>query len=95
MNMTQTMMFGLVEVEDGKVKRKLTRDERASFFKIAWDNQGLLPVGIAAQLLGLSRQRVYQMIDEGKLRRIEQLGCVWIAGKEVADIILDIPPSRE
>ena len=92
--MQQLMMFGLVEIEDGRVKRKLTHDERAAFFKACWNEQGLLPVGVAAQLLGVSRQRVYQMISEGKLRRLDLLGCIWIAGREVASFILDDTTSR-
>ena len=92
--LTQTMMFGLAEVEvtpsDRKRKRAYTKDERSEFFKLMWEQEGLLLVSMAAAFLGISRQRVYVLIEQGKLSSWEYCGTLYVSGKEVSARIMGV-----
>ena len=44
-------------------------------------------VGFASCLLGVSRQRVYNLLDSGKLERVELCGSVCVALDSIAAVI--------
>lgn len=46
---------------------------------------GLLPVMVAARALNVSRSRIDQMVADGRLRRFEVEGHVYISGRSVAE----------
>lgn len=50
---------------------------------------GLLPVSVAARALNISRSRVDQLVNDGRLRRFEVEGHVYISGRSVAQFAWD------
>lgn len=50
---------------------------------------GLLPVVVAARALNVTRSRVDQLVEAGKLRRFEVEGHVYISGRSVAEYAYD------
>ncbi len=46
---------------------------------------GLLPVAVAAKALNVTRSRVDQLVGDGRLRRFEVDGHVFISGRSVAE----------
>ncbi len=50
---------------------------------------GLLPVMVAAKALNVSRTRIDQLVGEGRLRRVEVEGHVFIGGRSVAQFAWD------
>lgn len=47
----------------------------------------LVPISAAAALMDLSRQRVYQLIDEGTLRPIECWDQKWLCENDIRDFL--------
>lgn len=43
----------------------------------------ILPQAAAAQLLGVSRQRVFQLVEEGRLQTLELAGCRYVTEKSI------------
>lgn len=50
---------------------------------------GLLPVMVAARALNVTRSRIDQLVEAGKLRRFEIEGHVFISGRSVAEYAWD------
>lgn len=84
----QTMMFGLSEVDEETRKRFSTKEQLA-FLKLALKEGGFFPQASTAKLLGISRQRVHELIQDGKLRVVEALGVRWICGNDLTAFIID------
>lgn len=55
------------------------------FTRIAKGKEGLIPVTAAADLLQISRQRVYELINSGRLERIHYCGVAFITGRSIKD----------
>lgn len=55
------------------------RYEQKRFMELAAKHRGLTTPWFAAQTLGLSRQRIHQLMDSGHLLTHEVLGKRWIA----------------
>jgi hypothetical protein len=53
----------------------------------------IIPVSLAAQLLDLSRQRVYQLIGDGVLVPVEFAGKQWLAEKQIRAFVEVDRPS--
>lgn len=43
----------------------------------------ILPQAAAAQLLGVSRQRVFQLVEEGRLQTVELAGCRYVTESSI------------
>ena len=48
---------------------------------------GLLPIATAARLMGLSKQRVHELIKEGTLVPVEACEKKWLSANQVEDFI--------
>ncbi len=46
---------------------------------------GLMPLGIAGFVLGVSRQRIYQMLDAGLLRYVTHDGHRYVSGDDIKE----------
>lgn len=60
-------------------------DRMEEFSRVAKGKGGLIPVSAGSQLLGISRQRVYQLIDSGRLERIHYCGVAFLTGRSIRD----------
>jgi hypothetical protein len=47
----------------------------------------LLPISMAAEMLDLSRQRVYQLIEDGVLRPVEWRGQRWLTENDIRSFV--------
>jgi hypothetical protein len=71
-------------------RRELKRGSKAwrkrewdRYFEALWRCEGLMPVWMAVMQLGVSRQRVHQMMETGVLERLEFFGKPFVRGDEV------------
>jgi hypothetical protein len=53
------------------------------FSRISKSNGGLVPQSVVATILGVSRQRVHQLIEEGTFSHWSFYGKKWLSQKEV------------
>lgn len=60
-------------------------DRMAEFTRVAQGKGGLIPVTAAAELLQISRQRVYELINSQRLERIQYCGVAFITGRSIRD----------
>jgi hypothetical protein len=60
-----------------------TRDQFRLFRDLARKHHGLMQCSVAAVAIGVSRQRVYQLIDQGRLPTFEILGKIYLPCDEV------------
>lgn len=80
----QSTWFGVeAEAKPVKAKLRLSVGEKASFLLEAIGVGGYVPVGVAGKILGVSRQRVYQLIETDKLEVREFAGVLFIAGRSI------------
>jgi len=78
--MELTAEFPFVEQFPKREQNKLERLwEGFENMKAVVEKHGLLvPPQLAADLLGVSRQRVHQLMEQGRMKRVEVLGQVFI-----------------
>jgi hypothetical protein len=69
-------------IERPKTKRGVFADFK-EFMRIVKLHGGLLPMSAVGTILGLSRQRVHQLADEGTFRVFEFYGMKWLLESEV------------
>jgi len=76
----QTMDFPFVAEMPKRERSKVeTLWDRFHRLKAITDEKGmLLPVVFCAKLLGVSRQRVYALLDEGRMERVDLDGQIFI-----------------
>jgi hypothetical protein len=74
---------GLAKREKGKLENLWEVLKRAK--EIAEEKGMLLPARFAAKLLGVSQQRVGQLMDSGKLERVELNGHPFVTESSVTD----------
>jgi hypothetical protein len=58
-----------------------------SLRRITNEEGGLVPLTMAATVLGMSKQRVHDLVKEGTLRAIEFGGKKWLSGKELESFV--------
>jgi hypothetical protein len=63
------------------------RREVARYRKALVDRDGLYPPYMAAWILGVSRQRVYQLFESGVLERLEFFGHTLAPGDELEALV--------
>lgn len=84
--MTTATSDTLFPMPEPTAPAELTLEQRmAEFTRIAQGKGGLIPVTAAAELLGISRQRVYQLIDKNQLERIHYCGVAFLTGRSIAE----------
>jgi hypothetical protein len=69
-------------IERPKTKKGVFADVR-EFLRITKLHGGLVPMSAVATLLGVSRQRVHQLADEGTFSVFEFYGMKWLLEEEV------------
>jgi hypothetical protein len=69
-------------IERPTTKRGVLDDVR-EYVRLTKLHGGMLPISAVAVVLGLSRQRVHQLIDEGTFSVFEFYGMKWLLAKEV------------
>lgn len=69
------------------------KHELSRFEQISIAEGGLLPAADAADVLGLSRQRVHQLLTKGQLHSIKVLGRSYISVQELQTFMGTIRPS--
>jgi len=76
----QTMDFPFVAEMPKRERSKVgTLWERFNRLKAITDEKGmLLPPAFCAKLLGVSRQRVYVLLDEGRMERVDIDGQIFV-----------------
>jgi len=60
----------------------LVADTR-EYFRLSKLNGGLVPLSMVANILGVSRQRVHQLVDEGTFSHWTFYGMKWLSQEEV------------
>lgn len=66
-----------------KYSERWNRSEMERFKKLSREHNGLTPPAFAALILGVSRQRVHQLMTIGRLTSHDIHGRVWLAVDEV------------
>lgn len=70
-----------------RIERPTTKkgvlDDVKEFMRLTKHHGGMLPVSACAIVLGVSRQRVHQLVDEGTFSVYEFYGMKWLLEKEV------------
>lgn len=74
---------------------KLLLDMIRGFRELNSRDGGLLPFSVAAKLMGISKQRVNQLVAEGTLKPVEFAGKKWLSGNQIEEFIkLKREPGR-
>jgi len=76
-----------VPSEDRPKRSIVALKDAKSFLRDALKCGGYVPVGLAARMLGVSRQRAYQMRDEGKLVWRHFYGTWFVEGDSLNDLM--------
>lgn len=64
---------------DGLPRREKTRwEELQEMNALSRERGALLPTGLAAEVLDVSRQRLYQLLDAGRIESFEFFGRKWV-----------------
>jgi len=70
-----------------RIERPTTKrgvlDDVKEFVRLTKLHGGMLPISMVAVFLGVSRQRVHQLVDEGTFSVFEFYGMKWLLEKEV------------
>lgn len=69
------------------------RREIARYRKVLLARNGLYPPYMAAWILGISRQRVYQLFDSGVLEKLEFFGHTLVPGDEL-EVLVSMEKER-
>ena len=75
-----------VDLPKRKVKKGVI-DSLREFRATSAQEGGLLPFAAAAGVLGVSKQRVHDLVNEGTLRAIEQFGKNWLSANELESFV--------
>jgi hypothetical protein len=76
--------------EDDLPRRKVKKgiiDALREFRAVSAREGGLVPYAGAATVLGVSKQRVHDLVNEGTLRAIEQFGKKWLSANELESFV--------
>jgi excisionase family DNA binding protein len=58
--------------------KKPSRVQVGEMYEIVKERGGLLPTGEAAKMLKVSRQRLFELIGEGRIEALNFLGRKWV-----------------
>jgi hypothetical protein len=84
----------MAELPRRKVRKSIL-DTLREFQDISSREHGLVPLAVAATILGLSRQRVHDLVKEGTLVPIEAYGKKWLSGDQLKSFVqLKREPGR-
>ena len=72
-----------------KTRRQRLLDEYHAFCSLMSGNLPFL-LSDAAVFLGVSRQRVWQLCESGRLERVEFLGKPWVTGQSVMKMMKEL-----
>lgn len=75
----------LFELPAGVPKRKKNKWDEAREMQLIQQSEGLIGMADAGELLGLSRQRVHQLVSSGRFTRFEFLGKPYLSLKAVRE----------
>lgn len=76
----------LFPMPEATAPRELTLEERMEeFTKLAKNRGGLIPVTAAADLLSVHRSRLYQLINSGRLEKINYCGVAFLTGRSIRE----------
>jgi hypothetical protein len=83
-NMTGTaLLFPELNRNDIEEKRLGLLERWQAFGRLAEEFGGLAPQAFVDDLLGVSRQRVGDLIREGHLEQIDFIGTKWVSGRSL------------
>jgi hypothetical protein len=75
---------------DGLPRRKVKTsvfDLLRNLRKLTTEKGGLVPIAGAATILGVTKQRVHELVKEGTLHPVEFLGKKWLSGEELLSFV--------
>lgn len=80
--------FTLFEIPATTPKRVRTKWEELQEMAAASENHGgFIPVPVAAELLNLSRQRVYALVEQGRIPVFHFFGKTYVAINDVSEFL--------
>ena len=78
-----------------KQRLKFFLDQIRAFREMTSRDGGLLPFATAAKLLGVSKQRVNELVAEGTFKPVEFAGKKWLSANQIEEFIkLKREPGR-
>jgi len=78
-----------------KQRLKFFLDQIRAFREMTSRDGGLLPFATAAKLLGVSKQRVNELVTEGTFKPVEFAGKKWLSANQIEEFIkLKREPGR-
>lgn len=66
-------------------KEKSKWEQLREMQEITRERGALLPTGLAAEVLDLSRQRLFQLLEAGRISQHEFFGRKWVTEKDLLD----------
>ena len=83
-NMQEPVLFP--ELYEQLDKRERSRaEELAEMTRAAIRHGALIPPSLAAEVLDVSKQRAYELIEKGRLRRFDFFGKTWVCESDVLE----------
>lgn len=79
------LLFPELERTSNETKRVGFLERWRNFGKLSDQFGGLAPQAFVHELLGCSRQRVHQLVDNGHLEQVDFMGTKWISARSLTD----------
>jgi hypothetical protein len=83
------ILFPELQRTDSELKRVGLLERWRHFGALAESFGGLAPQAFVHELLGVSRQRVHELIQNGHLEQVDFIGTKWISARSLHDWIND------
>lgn len=81
------LLFPELERKTNEAKRAGLLERWRNFGQLAESFGGLAPQAFVHELLGVSRQRVHQLVASGHLEQVDFMGTKWISARSLTDWI--------
>jgi hypothetical protein len=81
------VLFPELERTENEAKRAGLLERWRNFGTLAEQFGGLAPQAFVDELLGVSRQRVHQLVEQGHLEQVDFMGTKWISARSLTDWI--------
>ena len=81
------LLFPELERRQSEMKRAGLLERWRKFGSLAAQFGGLAPQGLVNELLGVSRQRVHELVKQGHLEQVDFMGTKWISARSLTDWI--------
>lgn len=85
---TQAIQYTLFEIPANEPKRVRTKwDELAEMVTVSGETGGLVLVHVGQELLGVSRQRIYDMIEFKRIRSWDFFGRKYVCIDDISEFV--------